>query len=500
MKKYLALMLSVLISFLALPGGTYAAGIVPERVRIGMKYGSSAVSSAEVLSTDGFSIYSIGNEIYKIASYEGKSVTVHAIDSFYVVHKEFDGDYEGAKSYCESTGASLLFKNLKYYAVSENLYSQEAADAELLKVQAENPGAYPVGVNQKRLTVRDKSGKTLLIFAGEDGGNLGLGSLGELYLTWEGTSYRDLFEYVRKGSAFDIISNVTMQHYLYGVVPSEIGPSSPVEAQKAQAICARTYAVKNLKRHSKDGFNLCATTCCQVYFGMKKESQLSCSAVDGTDGKIITYKGEPITAVYSAHTGGKTANVEDVWGSPYDYLKSVDDHYCNDYKWEAELDYEVLTASLEKKGYNIGKVTDVAVTKANADGKVLELTVTGEKGSKAFLREAARTILGLKSQNYYIGGGDIVHSVLSASGKTETNILKKSVLSANGRENISGSVSVAGGDGEIQLLNPSGGHRIYGEGYGHGVGLGQCGAMKLAENGWNYEQILKHYYTGVEIN
>ncbi len=500
MKKYIILMLVFLMSLLMLTADTYAEIKVPERVRIGMKYGSSAITSAELLSTDGFSFYALGDEMYKIAGYEGKAVTLHAIDSFYVVHKEFDGDYEGAKSYCSESGASLFYKNSKYYAVSENLYTQEAADAELARVRETNPSAYPVGANQSRITFRDKSGKTILIFAGEDGMNPAVGSAGDLYITYEGTSYRGLFEYVRKGASVDVIANITMQQYLYGVVPSEIGPSAPLEAQKAQAICARTYAVKNLNRHSKDGFNLCATTCCQVYFGMKKESKLSSTAVDETAGKIITYKGEPITAVYSAHSGGKTAFVEDVWGSPYDYLKGVDDPYCNDYTWEADLDYEVLTASFEKKGYDIGEVTDVSVTKTNAEGRVLELTVTGTKGKKTFLRESARTVLGLKSQIYTIGGGDLMYQVLSASGQSRTDILKAGVLTANGKKSITGSTAVKDGNGEIKILNSAGGNKIYGKGYGHGVGLSQCGAMGFAENGWNYEQILKHYYTGVEIN
>ena len=113
MKKYIILMLVFLMSLLMLTADTYAEIKVPERVRIGMKYGSSAITSAELLSTDGFSFYAVGDEMYKIAGYEGKAVTLHAIDSFYVVHKEFDGDYEGAKNYCSESGASLFYKNSK---------------------------------------------------------------------------------------------------------------------------------------------------------------------------------------------------------------------------------------------------------------------------------------------------------------------------------------------------------------------------------------------------
>ena len=465
-----------------------------------MKYGSSAVDYAELASTDGFSFYAAGSEIYKIASSGLKAINLSMLNSYYVIHKEFGGDYDSALSYCEKNGTSLFMKNLIYYAVSENLYTEEAASAELTRVKSLIPEAYRIGAQEHSVTIRDKSGKTILIYVGGNNFNLAVGSAGDLYITYEGTSYRDMFEFVRKGNKADIISNVTMQHYLYGVVPSEIGPSSPLEAQKAQAICARTYAVKNLGRHSKDGFNLCASTCCQVYFGMKKESQQSSKAVDETDGKIITYKGEPITAVYSAHSGGRTANVEDVWGSPYDYLKGVEDIHCTDYEWEAELDYEVLTASLQKKGYNIGNVTKVEITGVNPEGRVTELTVTGTSGTKSFLREATRTILGLKSQIYTIGGGNIIYPVVSSSGQSGTDILKKSIITANGTKTPKGSVYVKNGKGEIKLLSGSGGNKIYGKGYGHGVGMSQCGAMGYARDGWNYEQILKHYYTGVEIN
>ncbi len=478
---------------------SYADAAVPEKVRIGLKYGSSAVSSAAVTSDDGFDVAAKGASDAVIGSFNDTSVTVDITDSAFVVTSEFGNDYSSAVNYCNQTGDSLFYRSGSYYAVIENLYTAEAAQAALANAQAILPSSYHVEANMQRTRVKNREGKTLLIFSQDDGETLALASKDGGTIAFDGLKYREYLEFKRGNTAIDVISNISMQTYLYGVVPSEIGGSSPIEAQKAQAVCARTYAVKNLNRHSKNGFNLCATTCCQVYFGIKNETTLSNSAVDQTNGKIITYNGEPITAVYSAHSGGVTANVENVWGSPYAYLKSVDDPHCTDYTWTVDLDYDVITASMNAKGYNLGTVTDIRIDSTSSDNRVTKMTITGTAGSKVVERESARTILGLKSQWFYISDGTLTQSVLSATGVQSYDIIKKSILTANGTKSVGNSVSVKNGSGNVTSLNVTGGNKIVGTGYGHGVGMCQCGAMGFAKEGWDYIRILKHYYTGVEV-
>jgi len=498
MKKIISAILTLCIlagTVLCSSGATQ----VPERVRIGIKYASTAVGSATVTSAGGFNISAKGSSDRKIAEISDSSVVVDMTDSAFVIVNGFGGDYASAVAYCNNTGYSLFYRSASYFAVMENLYTQEAAASALESAKAVTPTAYILTANTQKTRVKNSSGKTLLVFAQDDGEILALSSKSGGTIGFDGINYREYLEFRRGTASIDVIANVSMQSYLYGVVPSEIGPSSPLEAQKAQAVCARTYAVKNLKRHSNNGFNLCATTCCQVYFGTKKESEQSNRAVDETNGKIITYNGDVITAVYSAHSGGTTANVENVWGSPYPYLKSVADPHCTDYTWEVALDYDVITASMKNKGYNLGQITGITVDEKSSDNRVLKMTVTGTNGSKTFEREGARIALGLKSQCFDITGGSVVKSVLTSSGTVNTDILKKSVLTSSGVKAPSGKALVKDGTMATTTLSSSGGNKIVGEGYGHGVGLSQCGAMSFAKEGWDYIKILKYYYTGVEI-
>lgn len=495
--KKLLIMLALILMLGSITA--YANEQVPERVRIGLKYGSTAISSASVTSDDGFDVAAKGNSDSVIGSFLEKSVTVDITDSAFVVTKEFGSDYQSAVDYCNETGDSLLYRLGNYYAVIENLYTGEAAQTALSNAQAINPSAYIIQANMQKTRVKDTNGRTLLIFAQDSGETLALASKDGGTIGFSGLKYREYLEFKRGNTSIDVISNISMQAYLYGVVPSEIGGSAPIEAQKAQAVCARTYAVKNLNRHSKNGFNLCATTCCQVYFGIKNETNLSNRAVDETEGKVITYNGELITAVYSAHSGGITANVENVWGSPYPYLKSVNDPHCTDYTWTVDLDYDVITSSLNAKGYNLGTVIDIKINSTSSDNRVTKMTITGTNGTKVVERESARTILGLKSQCFYIADGTLTRSVLSASGVNSCDIIKKSILTANGTKTTGNSVAVKNGNGNITTLFATSGSKIVGTGYGHGVGLSQCGAMGFAKEGWDYIKILKHYYTGVEV-
>ncbi|HSE40865.1 MAG TPA: SpoIID/LytB domain-containing protein [Acidobacteriota bacterium] len=124
-----------------------------------------------------------------------------------------------------------------------------------------------------------------------------------------------------------VVNQLNFEDYLKGVVPNEIGggTAQTFEAVKAQAVAARTYAVKNLKQFDQDGYDLCATPRCQVYSGLSTESETANRAIEETKGEILTYAGEPINALYTSTCGGRTENAEFMFeGWNYPYLKSVD--------------------------------------------------------------------------------------------------------------------------------------------------------------------------------
>ncbi|NOZ13931.1 MAG: SpoIID/LytB domain-containing protein [Acidobacteria bacterium] len=145
-------------------------------------------------------------------------------------------------------------------------------------------------------------------------------------VTIEGKRYRGKLQIRVNGDSFNVINIVDIEQYLRGVVPAEMGGTlyPQIEALKAQAVAARTYVYYNLGQFKSLGFDICASQSCQVYKGMNAEQDRTDRAVEATRGEIITYKGKPINALFTAFCGGETENVENVFeGGPVPYLKSV---------------------------------------------------------------------------------------------------------------------------------------------------------------------------------
>lgn len=265
------------------------------------------------------------------------------------------------------------------------------------------------------------------------------------------------------------IEELNIDEYLYGVVASEMPASFEMEALKAQAIVARTYTIyqmiNNQGRH--ENADICDNyACCQAW--ISKEERLAkweqgeaetnwqkiLDAVNSTSGKIITYEGEPINAFFHANSGGKTETSLNIWGGiDYPYLKSVEtageDGYTQ-YSSEVTISKNDLINKIKEKYQDFS----IDYTQENCI-QILEYTTSGrvktiKVGNKEIAGTELRTLLGLKSTNF--------------------------TFTING-ENITFSVI----------------------GYGHGVGMSQTGADSLAKTGKNSEEIIKHFYTNVEI-
>ena len=146
-------------------------------------------------------------------------------------------------------------------------------------------------------------------------------------LTVDSTAYRGLLE-IRPGDggALTVVNVLNMEDYLRGVVPNELSPQAfpQIEALKAQAIAARTYALRNRGQFQAKGYDLCATPTCQVYRGRSTENPLSDQAVAETRGLVARYQGEPINALYTSTCGGHTEDGANIFeGTPTPYLKGV---------------------------------------------------------------------------------------------------------------------------------------------------------------------------------
>ena len=145
-------------------------------------------------------------------------------------------------------------------------------------------------------------------------------------MEFDGRTYRGTVEVVGNArNTFTVINELPMEEYLLGVVPNELSPRTfgKLEALKAQAVAARTYVVRNMGQYKKDGFDICNTDACQVYFGAGTEDPLATQAVVETRGMIATYNDQPINALYSSTCGGHTENSENIFDEKLPYLRSV---------------------------------------------------------------------------------------------------------------------------------------------------------------------------------
>jgi len=126
-----------------------------------------------------------------------------------------------------------------------------------------------------------------------------------------------------------IVNELPLEQYLLGVVPNELSPAAfgQIEALKAQAVAARTYIQRNLGQSKNEGYDVCATDACQVYFGARTEDPLATQAVTETRGLVATYDGKPINALYSSTCGGRTEDAENIFGQPVPYLVSTSCEY-----------------------------------------------------------------------------------------------------------------------------------------------------------------------------
>lgn len=271
--------------------------------------------------------------------------------------------------------------------------------------------------------------------------------------------YRGAIEVRSKPWGLLLVNVVPVEDYLMGVVPEEMPSGYPLEAIKAQAVTARTYALCNHAKHAADGYDLCDYSNCQTYGGVAVEKPRTTEAVNATRGLVLTYGGKVASVMYSTDCGGVTQDFSETRpNSKIPYLASVtepaDIPHCS---WELrytmrELEAKLIAAGIDKAAGLAG----IRVSKTGASGRAVELEITGEKG--------AATISGLALRN--------------ALGPRALKSLLFTMEAA-----------------------PDGGVVLKGKGSGHGVGLCQVGAKDLASppRSYTFQQILAHYFPGTGI-
>ena len=255
--------------------------------------------------------------------------------------------------------------------------------------------------------------------------------------------------YRKKGT----VEQIELEEYLVGVVAAEMPASFNSEALKAQAVLARTYALKKISKGEK----LTDTVSTQAYID-KNEMQNKwgneyskyynkiVSAVNSTKGQVVKYNGNYIEALYHSTSNGKTENAKEVWGQDIPYLKSVDSSWDKKTTSYLKIENKEFNTLMKVLGINFDKNTNIEILSRDESGRVSEVKVA----DKTYTGVEFRTLLNLRSADFDISVTD------------------------NGVEIIT-------------------------RGYGHGVGMSQYGANEMAKLGYNYKNIINHYYTNVKI-
>jgi len=307
-------------------------------------------------------------------------------------------------------------------------------------------------------------------------------------------AYRGTIHLRNQMNGIGVINELLLEDYLLGVVPKEMPADWPVEALKAQSVAARTFALYNLHKHEAEGFDLCATTHCQVYGGADEEQPRSSAAVLATRGQVMFFGGKPIYAPFHTASGGFTENSEDVWGNYLPYLRAVkdEDTVAPSQQWTVKFTKEQLEAKLQDAGYTIGALQSIELSPLQlpgenfgdraASGRVKNIRFIGSAASISLTGTKVRSILGLKSNYFDIHGLTRKNDDLLVAGSDYAK--NERYTDKVNRQNLK-KQSVA----DIVFA---------GRGWGHGLGLSQWGAKEMAQHN-EYAKILTHYYTNIEI-
>ena len=165
-----------------------------------------------------------------------------------------------------------------------------------------------------------------------------------------------------------VINELGLEDYINGILSKEVNPDWPLESLKAQAVISRTYVLKNLRKHEKQGFDVCTETHCQVYGGVESEDKRTSAAVAATRAEVLVYKGELAQSLFHASCGGHTENPNCVWTWESDapeYLKGVKDDFCADSPhqlWTSTVGAGFIGSKLIKSGYKVGSVKNITTS------------------------------------------------------------------------------------------------------------------------------------------
>lgn len=496
-----------------------------------IKVGLNKIKNLDYIHIDNQAIlsgYGNGSEFVQISNLSSNyGFDIKLLQNYYIKLSNSFSSYDEALSFCNNKNMFPMFENgiWKVYIYGFNSISEAQKYISSNNILGETSDLQNViGVFSKD--------KILMAYYNSLNNPFQLKN-DSTRLSIDGKLYRNIIQLNILNKKLSAINILDIEEYLYGVVPSEMPSSWHIEALKAQAIAARNYAYSNLGLHSNEGFDVCDTIHCQVYNGITTEKDSTNKAINETKGILAYYKGEIINAVYSSSNGGYSDNSENVWNNKLDYLRAIKDTNEEGGKvWERSFTFDELTNIAE----NIGNVNEVILESSSVTGRAISLTLIGDSGQKILEKEQIRTFFSkstggsLESRNFTMQNGksesvktdntneiyvldknsthklDLGNSYFISSNLNVEKAAEKTLMDKNGNINYINSLSgttnqsnnISNKITSVKRVN-SPTIKFYGKGWGHGVGMSQYGANSLAKKGYKYDEILKYYYTGIDV-
>ena len=341
---------------------------------------------------------------------------------------------------------------------------------------------------------------------------------------WLGSRrYRGRLQFLVRGGQVQVVNHLGIETYLASVVGSEMPHRWPLPALQAQAVAARTYALR--QRGKAGDFDVKATVSSQVYRGVESETPSTIEAVESTRSLVLVHAGRLINAVFHSSSGGATEPSGEVWRNQLPYLVSVADHdqHSPVHRWNKRFNDDQLRDLFRETG----GVKRLQVLKTSSTGRVRTARVQGPRGSLVLTGRELRKRLGLKSTmvQFELINGSTASSTASArrarQAAPQASTHAAPPLIGLWQDSASGPDNTSRSSGRLASLLPPPplpplnqsafnqprpdfrvGEMVLearGQGFGHGVGMSQWGAHGLALQGADFRQILLHYYRGAEI-
>lgn len=391
--------------------------------------------------------------------YKGGSLK-ESLDSFALYIKKYRGTmrFQSAKKwldrltseYSKKSGKLVMSQDLRILVGSSKKMVLIDSDKEIIitdtltgKILFVGDGPFAIGLKGGFFEINgDKKESKIITIESQDG------------IVFAGDKkYRGKLSLYNIKKEIHVINVIPVEEYLYGVLPKEMPAEWSKQALMAQAVASRTYALYMKESNVNNIYDLESDTNYQVYGGYEAESKKSNAAVDDTAGLVVTFSGNLVAAFFHSDSGGYTESSENVWGKKLPSLESFRDRFSNRKKagsWKLYLPYE-----------EIAKIFGIKIRK------------------KLFIKTIKKTKSGrLKSAKIVTKGHSIEVSGYNFRRRIGFTRLKSTLF---------------------KMYHTKKGIVFKGSGYGHGVGMSQWGAFKMANSGYSYKDILKFYYKGIDF-